>query len=59
MKQFLDHFTTLQQMDAGAWIAAGAVATFIGLAIYAVVHLIVGFAAACESYQTLREGDDE
>lgn len=59
MKQFLDHFTTLQQMDAGAWIAAGAVATFIGLAIYAAWHLIAGLAAACESYQTLREGDDE
>lgn len=40
MKQFLDHFATLQQMDAGAWIAGGALLTMFGLFAWAFVKFV-------------------
>lgn len=52
MKQFLDHFTTLQQMDAGAWIALSAVVTYFGLLVWAGLQLIP---AAVQMYAGMAE----
>ena len=55
MKQFIDHFTALQQWDAGAYIALGAVATFISLGVYAVCRLISDFWEGCQICDDLED----
>lgn len=40
MKQFLDYFQYMEEMDTAAWIAWSAVATFFGVAGYYGLQLI-------------------
>jgi hypothetical protein len=57
MKQFLDVFQNIQQMDAGAWIAAGAVVTGFGLALYAVATFFSRIWYACTSSNEMGDSD--
>lgn len=61
MKQFIDHFTTLQQMDAGAYIALGAVLTWFGMMLWAGLQLIPAavqmYAGMAEMRKQNREGE--
>ena len=61
MKQFLDHFTTLQELDAGAWIALSAVVTYGVLMLWAGLQLIPAavqmYAGMAEMRNQNREGE--
>ena len=52
MRQFLDHFAHLSQMNAGAWIATGAMVTLFLVGIGALAWL---FQSAITLYSAMEE----